>query len=262
MYHATLYVQDSVCFDESEVDIGSWLSYYTWKLKNEGIESAQKVLPDSMEVLPEVWQYINHRCEPSDGMIVSIYMGRYGLQPMGDFCKKCNDFIEYDKRLRSYSSDCPFIDYPVTGITYEQAKHFCEWRTKVQGGEELVFRLPTSSEWKNFAMNGLNEIQQKNGICDSLGKCKVFNYRADKCDCDIPYFGTVPLRTEGFFPNNLGAYDVFGNVSEMTATKGESLGGNFRQRAVQCHIDSVQYYTKPEDWLGFRCIAIRKNIKK
>jgi hypothetical protein len=44
----------------------------------------------------------------------------------------------------------------------------------------------------------------------------------------------------------------------MTSIKGVSKGGNFGLYANQCNIDSIQNYTKPEKWLGFRCIIIYK----
>ena len=43
----------------------------------------------------------------------------------------------------------------------------------------------------------------------------------------------------------------------MTAEKGDARGGNYLLYAKQCHVDSIQHYNKPENWLGFRCIAVK-----
>lgn len=256
-YLSIVQISDTAFFDQTEVDVASWLSYYTWKRQHEGFEAAQKVLPDSMAVEPEVWTYMNHNtCPPL------TYIGNYSSQPIGNYCEKCDEFIEYDKKLLG-SGDCPFLNFPITGVTYEQVTDFCLWRTKIQGNGELAYRLPTNREWMDFANKGLTESQRKNGITDSITEnCKLFNYRLDNVKCNLSKYGVTQVRTSSFAPSLTKAYDVFGSVSEMTAVKGESKGGNYKTSASESRIDSIQYYTQPEVWLGFRCIAFKINSKK
>jgi|GEM_PF-4561467 hypothetical protein len=69
-------------FDNREVDIEAWLSYYTWKLKNEGYSSAIKVLPDSNALESGVWKFIKTKSSTFDNNISSLTG-----QPIGNFAE-------------------------------------------------------------------------------------------------------------------------------------------------------------------------------
>lgn len=251
-YSSIVKIQDNIYFDETEVDVGSWISYYSWILENKGWNEAQKVLPDSSALEPEVWKYINHKS--AEGLNI---LGRYTGQPVGFYCKKCSDFIQYEKWLNPIPERCPFLDFPITGLTYNQVIDFCKWRTTMLGDNELVFRLPSNKEWTEFALKGLSENEKFKGQKDSLiNNCQTFNYESNKL-CNNSNSGSKQNGIGRYIPEKSGAFDVFGNVSEMTNEIGVSKGGNYQLFANQCHIDSVQHYNRPEKWLGFRCIAVR-----
>jgi hypothetical protein len=55
-----------------------------------------------------------------------------------------------------------------------------------------------------------------------------------------------------YFPNNIGLYDVAGNVAEMIDQKGKACGGSWNQLPIDCTIRSVATYNKPMSWVGFR----------
>jgi hypothetical protein len=54
---------------------------------------------------------------------------------------------------------------------------------------------------------------------------------------------------------------MIGNVSEMIAEKGLSKGGSWAHKLGESQIVKNQKYTKPEPWLGFRCV-VEVHIKK
>ncbi len=251
-------VNKDMYFDATEVDVASWLSYYSWTIIHEGLEAAQKVLPDSSAVEPELWSYMKNKSTDYIDM-----QARYSLQPVGYFGMECKECAKFGSRLSKQGKYCNLLTFPISGITYEQAVAFCDWRTKIAGENKLVFRLPTPEEWRDFAVNGLPETARKNGLRDSLNnkKCAKFNYNIS-CNCGNDEYQGKLNGIDRYAPERNGVFDVFGNVSEMTSIKGIAKGGNFKLHANQCHVDSVQNYAKPEIWLGFRCIAVKSSCFK
>lgn len=253
---STIRISDDVYFDETEIDVASWLSFYTWTIVHEGLGEAQKLLPDSNAIEPELWQYIKNK---STDFI--SYEARYTQLPVGYFGKDCTVDAELAERLPNFKNRCTILDLPITGISYKQAMAFCKWRTKILGGGKFVFRLPTPEEWKSLALKGLSEKEQKEGIRDSLNNkdCAVFNYNIP-CNNGITENQGNLKGVAMYSPSINEVYDIFGNVSEMTSLKGVAKGGNFRLYANQCNVDSIQSYAKSEIWLGFRCIAIKGSV--
>ena len=57
---------------------------------------------------------------------------------------------------------------------------------------------------------------------------------------------------ETYFPNDIGLYDVVGNVAEMTSEKGKACGGSWNHHAEESTIKSVNVYSGPDSAIGFR----------
>lgn len=90
--------------------------------------------------------------------------------------------------------------------------------------------------------------------------CYLGNFKADPCDCP-GYKGNKPVHYDGFammaptksyFPNDLGLYDVVGNVAEMINEKGKACGGSWNHPPAESTIRSVSTYTHPDAAVGFR----------
>ncbi|QNH61085.1 formylglycine-generating enzyme family protein [Hymenobacter sediminicola] len=63
-------------------------------------------------------------------------------------------------------------------------------------------------------------------------------------------------------PNYLGLYNIIGNVAEMTAAKGVAKGGSYKTSVTELKPESRQLYKGPQSWLGFRCMATVRMVRK
>jgi len=91
-------------------------------------------------------------------------------------------------------------------------------------------------------------------------KCYLGNFKSEPCDCP-GYRGNKPLNNDGwaamaptktYFPNDIGLYDVVGNVAEMINEKGKACGGSWNHPPAESTIKSVNTYSNPEAAVGFR----------
>jgi formylglycine-generating enzyme required for sulfatase activity len=159
--------------------------------------------------------------------------------------------------------------HPIQNISYEAAKTYCEWITEVYNNSnnpkkkyaKVIFRLPTASEWEKAANNSKNTSKYPwgNNITTPKG-CFLQNFNLDSdlfsCPNCVGYpskdGGFFPVRTDAYYPNPLGLYQMIGNVAEMTSEKGKAKGGSWEDEPDNCTIQSVKTYEKPSPAIGFR----------
>ncbi|TLP82791.1 gliding motility lipoprotein GldK [Maribacter sp. ACAM166] len=118
-----------------------------------------------------------------------------------------------------------YSEYPVVGITWQQAKAFCNWRTKFKNddnksrGRQFVnqFRLPTEAEWEYAARGGIESGTYPWGgpyVISDTG-CFMANFKPQRGD----YAADDALYTveaKSYEPNDFNLYNMAGNVSEWT----------------------------------------------
>lgn len=149
-----------------------------------------------------------------------------------------------------------YMEYPIAGISYEQAVAYCAWRTSQQNSYRrvkgmVVFELPTREEYERLL-----------SIRDSTnGRCPLFNFGCPPCHDQgagkyaFIHPGSELAPVDGYTPNDKGIFNLHGNAAEMTSTRGVAKGGSFAHAARQAAPDAEQHYNGPEAWLGFRCVA-------
>jgi formylglycine-generating enzyme required for sulfatase activity len=68
---------------------------------------------------------------------------------------------------------------------------------------------------------------------------------------------TSPVKS--YFPNKIGVYNLIGNVAEMISEEGIAKGGSWINKPEEVSVTEDFHYTKPSDWLGFRCVCEKVN---
>ena len=86
-----------------------------------------------------------------------------------------------------------------------------------------------------------------------LGNFKV-TFVETPCPAKNPAYDGWSMmgRTASYFPNDIGLYDVVGNVAEMIDENGKACGGSWDDEPEDSTIHSVKTYTHPNATIGFR----------
>ena len=206
-----------------------------------------------------------------------------------------NDFqnAENETYLRNYFSNPAYNDYPVVGVTWEQANAFCAWRTDylLKGlGPEARFvqryRLPTEAEWEYAARGkGGNEFPWEDKNVKSGDGCFFANFKPDRGNYTKD--GNLITSKVGIYnANSNGLFDMAGNVAEWTSTvfteagveamndlnptlsynaakedpyrlkKKSVRGGSWKdpESFIRAAWRTWEYQNQPRCYIGFRCV--------
>jgi formylglycine-generating enzyme required for sulfatase activity len=158
-----------------------------------------------------------------------------------------------------------FKEYPVVGITWKQAKEYCQWRSdrvmeqrliqkethpKMIIPKKIAYRLPTSKEWEKVASAGYLEKTQ-NKIDKKYSNEPTGNFKPNRTSSFVE--NTKPVNS--YWPNKFGVYNILGNVAEMTDQENVCKGGSWVTPKDEVHIETNFRYEKAENWLGLRCVC-------
>jgi gliding motility-associated lipoprotein GldK len=118
-------------------------------------------------------------------------------------------------------------EYPVVGVTWSQAKAFCEWRTlnknsyikskKSHVDNVNSFRLPTEAEWEYAARGGLESATFPWGgpYTKSDRGCFLANFKPNRGDYAADQ-ALYTVEAKSYETNGYNLYNMAGNVSEWT----------------------------------------------
>jgi sulfatase modifying factor 1 len=206
-----------------------------------------------------------------------------------------NDFAnsENERYMQLYFSNPVYDDYPVVGVTWEQANAFCVWRTEflkkglgMSGVQIMPYRLPTEIEWE-YAARGKegNVFPWETKDVKSDKGCYYANFKPDQGNYTKD--GNLITSKVGIYsPNSNGLYDMAGNVAEWTSTvyteagvesmsdmnpqlkyqaakedpyrlkKKSVRGGSWKdpESMIRSAWRSYEYQNQPRSYVGFRCV--------
>ncbi len=138
-----------------------------------------------------------------------------------------NDFqnVENETYMRLYFSHPNYSQYPVVGVSWEQANAFCAWRTDylMKGLGKAAqyvqrYRLPTEIEWEYAARGkeGKPFPWEEEGAKSGDG-CFYANFKPDRGNYTQDG-NLITSRVGTYSANGNGLYDMAGNVAEWTST--------------------------------------------
>ena len=234
----TVKIKGNIYIDKTEVSNFDWREYVMWLEKTYGKTAMEyrNALPDTL-----VWKEKESFNEP---------------------------YTQY------YYSHPAYNDYPVVGISYEQAVQYCKWRTervkelfetKMLTDKKNVYptnfeyRLPTKEEWEAAAKIGYSEKIQQQLNTKYKGQI-LANLKRNKED-NVVVAGNLAQNADiiapvkSYWPNAAGCYNLIGNVAEMINQQGLAKGGSWMNEPSEVYIEKDLTYIKPTAWLGFRCVA-------
>lgn len=169
-----------------------------------------------------------------DGARNSSYLKKESIAVYPDTTVWVKDFnYAYNEPLfEQYFWHNAYKDYPVVGVTWDQARAFCNFKTKLKADENakskkkkqkpMAFRLPTEAEWEYAARGGLENATYPWGgpyLRDDDRNCYLANFKPKRGNYiedekKGTYMYTAPVKK--FYKNGYGLYDMAGNVAEWT----------------------------------------------
>lgn len=203
--------------------------------------------------------------------------------------------------MKLYFSHPSYNDYPVVGVSWEQANAFCAWRTSyllagLSGAARYIqrYRLPTEVEWEFAARGpGGGAYPWKENETKSDKGCFYANFKPDRGDYTKDG-SLVATRVGSYSPNSNGLYDMAGNVAEWTSTvyteagvtsmndmnpelnynaakedpyvmkRKVVRGGSWKDVAAFIRSDArtYEYQNESRSYIGFRCVRTQVGYNK
>ena len=278
-YRWYAYEQAALPRNRFDVRTGKYLPTASVKIDSSWVDEVSGFIYDTTFVRP-----LRHKDDLVSNRILCVYPDT--LVWVRDF-----QYAYNEPMLHMYFSHQGYNDYPVAGVTWEQAIAFCEWRTvllqSAKSSLTQIYRLPTETEWEYAARGGRRMAMYPWGTGyarDSEG-CFLANFK--------PFRGgyaddesSITMRVATYPANDFGLYDMAGNVAEWTSSayhvstnnwisdmnpnyqydarntdppilkRKVIKGGSWKDISyyLQCGTRTYEYQYESRPYIGFRCV--------
>lgn len=282
------------------------LRKYRLDPKERSLNTDHPVDPDEVVMISKDTAYIDDNGEivrqTIERPLSSLYdfLNTYIVKVYPDTTVWVNDFpnANNEQYMKLYFSSANYNDYPVVGVTWEQAEAFCAWRTNFlmagmgpQARYIQRYRLPTEVEWEYAARGKEGNPYPWQGIeAKSQEGCFYANFKPDRGNYTDD--GNLITSRVGIYgANSNGLFDMAGNVAELTNTvyteagvdamadlnpqlsynaakedpyvlKRKSVrGGSWKDpmSMIRSAWRSWEYQNQPRSYIGFRCVRSKAN---
>ena len=162
--------------------------------RNRGLKRSEVVVQQEVEVYPDTTAWIR------------------------DFAYSYNEPMHND-----YFWHDAYGNYPVVGVSWKQARAFCQWRTlyhnayqKSKGKQPInSYRLPSEAEWEYAARGGLQGATYPWGgpYTKNDRGCFMANFKPLRGDYAADQ-ALYTVEADAYDPNDFNLYNMAGNVSE------------------------------------------------
>ena len=206
-----------------------------------------------------------------------------------------NDFPNANNEMymQLYFSHPNYNDYPVVGVSWEQANAFCAWRTDFllrglgpQARYVQRYRLPTEAEWEYAARGKEGTLfpWMQDGTKSDEG-CFYANFKPERGNYTKDG-SLITTKVGSYSANSHGLFDMAGNVAEWTSTvyteagvlqmsdmnpelfynaakedpyymkKKTVRGGSWKdpEKFIQSVSRTYEYQNETRSYIGFRCV--------
>ena len=277
------------------------LRKYRLNPEERNLNTDKQINPEEVVMISKDTAYINE-----DGKIVQEtitrplssyydFLNTYIVNIYPDTTCWVNDFpnSNNEKYMRLYFSSADYNDYPVVGVSWEQATAFCAWRTdyllrglRGEARQLQRYRLPTELEWE-YAARGKegNPFPWTDPAMKNDKGCYYANFKPDRGNYTED--GNLITSRVGIYgANSNGLYDRAGNVAEWTSTiytlagvqsmsdinpeltykaakedpyalkKKSVRGGSWKdpESMIRSAWRTYEYQNQPRCYIGFRCV--------
>ncbi len=277
------------------------LRKYRLDPRERNLNTDREVNPDEVVMISKDTAYIDENGEivrqTIERPLSSLYdfLNTYIVRVYPDTTCWVNDFpnANNESYMRLYFTSPAYNDYPVVGVTWEQAEAFCAWRTNYllrslgpQARYIQRYRLPTEIEWE-YAARGKegNPYPWQGEEMKNEKGCFYANFKPDEGNYTDD--GNLITSKVGIYgANSNGLYDMAGNVAEWTSTvyteagvaamadlnpelsynaaledpyvlKRKSVrGGSWKDPLsyIRSAWRTWEYQNQPRSYIGFRCV--------
>jgi formylglycine-generating enzyme required for sulfatase activity len=197
-----------------------------------------------------------------------------------------DDFNIADSMAQQYDSLEIFGNHPVVNVTPQDALAYANWLNSIEPDSTVIYQLFTRSHWLLFFNENENidssfawesnywkfssHIPQGNYAEFDQDQIR-YNHISDKISWygsdSLGYSSFVngPMKCGSYSPNYWGAYDMSGNVAEITSANlgvdgkryCKTRGGSWHSPVFYLREIAEETYALPSPYVGFRIVKIQ-----